>query len=385
AVVHDAYHILIEPLLVCMAAAFVLTNFTPDRAALQKCLDHASPLVYTLFFTFAGASLELSVLAKTWSIALVLFFARIIGIMIGSFVGGTIAKDPARFNRVSWMSYITQAGIGLGLAKEVGAEFPNLGVEFTTLVISIIVLNQVLGPPLFKWVLHIVGEAHVHHGKRDLKGTPLALLFGLDGQSIALARQLDAHGWRVKVVTRKEHPSETIPETNAEVVSIREISREELARIGADEATAVVALMEDDASFQLCEIAFEHFGPRTLIAQIQDRQNEERFHSINTLIVNPETALVGLLDHFVRSPQATSMLIGLDTTKDVEEFEVRNPDLDGIALRDLRLPLDTLVLSVARKGADLVSHGYTTLHRGDLVTVMGAPESLQRVQLKFED
>ncbi|MCA8961420.1 MAG: cation:proton antiporter [Planctomycetes bacterium] len=385
ALVHERFHLLFEPLLVCMFAAFVLTNFTPDRAQLQKTIDSASPLVYTVFFTYAGASLQLDVLTDTWLIALILFAVRIAGIFLGSFFGGVIAKDPMRFNRVGWMSYVTQAGIGLGLAKEVANEFPLLGTEFTTLIVSIIVLNQIVGPLTFKWVLQHVGEAHVQHGKRDLKGTPLVLIFGLDGQSLALARQLDRHGWRVRIVSRTAEDRSEVPDTGAEILPIAEFTREALAEVGAEEANAIVSLIDDEASYRVCEIAFEYFGTRTLIAQLHDRENEERFRAINVRIVNPETALVGLLDHFVRSPRATSMMIGLDPSKDIEEFEVRNPELNGVALRDLRLPLDTLVLSVERDGASLVSHGYTTLNFGDRVTVLGEPKSLLEVQLKLSD
>ncbi len=58
------------------------------------------------------------------------------------------------------MPYVTQAGVGLGLAIEVSSEFPLWGGEFATIVIAVIVLNQFAGPPLFKWALNKVGESH---------------------------------------------------------------------------------------------------------------------------------------------------------------------------------------------------------------------------------
>lgn len=375
--------ILLEPLLICMSASFVLTNFTSFRASLQRVLDAAGPLVYVVFFTLAGASLRIDVLADTWVVALVLFAVRVGAIFCGSLCGGTMAGDPARHNRVAWMAFITQAGIGLGLAKEAAVEFPEWGGEFATLIIGVIVLNQIVGPPLFKWVLHIVGEAHVGRGRKDLAGTPLAIIFGLDAQSTALARQLDQHGWRVRIASRQATEPRTIPQTSAEIVPITGITLEELQRIEAGSATAIVCLIEDEASFQVCELAYEHFGTRNLIAQLHDREKAERFQSINVRVVDPETAFVGLLDHFVRSPGAVSLLLGMDEGQDVEDFEIRNDALHGLALRDLKLPLDTLVLSVTRKGAALVSHGYTVLHLGDIVTVVGSEKSLVEVSRKF--
>jgi len=55
-----------------------------------------------------------------------------------------------------------------------------------------------------------------------------------------------------------------------------------------------------------------------------------------------------------------------------------------MALRDLRLPISTLILSIRRHGQVLISHGYTRLEVGDTVTLVGTPESLKEVELKFD-
>jgi len=59
------------------------------------------------------------------------------------------------------MPYLTQAGVALGLATIISNEFPSWGHEFETIVIAIIVLNQLIGPPLFKWSLNYVKESHL--------------------------------------------------------------------------------------------------------------------------------------------------------------------------------------------------------------------------------
>jgi len=58
--------------------------------------------------------------------------------------------------------------------------------------------------------------------------------------------------------------------------------------------------------------------------------------------------------------------------------------LRGLALRDLPLPVDTLIVSIRRHGRILLSHGYTRLELGDEVTIVGSPESLEEVQWQFE-
>jgi Trk K+ transport system NAD-binding subunit len=105
---------------------------------------------------------------------------------------------------------------------------------------------------------------------------------------------------------------------------------------------------------------------------------------LGVTIVEPSTAVVGLIDHFVRAPLGTSMLFGLDGHYDTIDIEVQDRNLHGRFLRDLRLPSDVLILSVNRKGQALVSHGYTRLRIGDIITLFGSPKSLEKLHLQFE-
>ncbi|MEM7355858.1 MAG: TrkA C-terminal domain-containing protein, partial [Acidobacteriota bacterium] len=110
-----------------------------------------------------------------------------------------------------------------------------------------------------------------------------------------------------------------------------------------------------------------------------------RFQALGASVVDPAVAVVSLLDQLVRSPAVGAMVLDAESAQDVIDLEVSSADLDGVALRDVSLPLDTLVLSVRRDGVNLISHGYTTLRRGDLVTVMGSRDSLEEVALKLAD
>lgn len=157
---HMPVEVLLEPLLICMLGGFIVANFSPCRKAFSKTIRDLQPFVYVAFFTLTGASISFDVLVVTWPIALILFLVRIAAVFFGAFTGGMISGIPVYYNRIAWMAYITQAGVGLGLAKQVVVEFPDWGNPFATGIISVIVLNQIAGPPMFKWVIRIVGEAY---------------------------------------------------------------------------------------------------------------------------------------------------------------------------------------------------------------------------------
>jgi len=383
---HDifSFELFLEPLLIAMIGSFIVTNYTGYRDEFLKILEETAPPIYVAFFTLTGASLALDVLVDTWEIALALFLVRLVSIFIASFAGGMAAGDPLAHNRVSWMAYVTQAGVGLGLATEVAVEFPGWGEEFATLIISVIVLSQIIGPPFYKWAIKQSGEAHTRapHGKFD--GQRDAIIFGVEGQSLLLARQLESHGWQVRLACLDESFIQEIGETN---IDIREadLTLETLHDLGAEQADAIVSMLSDEENYRIMELAYEHFGTETLVVRLNDRAHTEQFHELGVLIVEPGTALVSLLDHFVRSPVATSVLLGQDPEQDLVEVEVRNPALHGVTVRDLQLPLDTLVLSVRRKDHTIISHGYTRLELGDHVSIIGSQESLEKVLLRFDE
>lgn len=384
---HDRapFELLLEPLLICMIAGFVVTNLSNHRTEFARILQDVGLPIYIAFFTLTGASLTLDVLARTWPIAAALFAVRLASIFVGSFGGGVLAGDAMQHNRVSWMAYITQAGVGLGLAKEVAVEFPEWGSSFATIIISVIVANQIVGPPLFKWALHLVGEVHSRAKTPEFDGRRDAIIFGLEGQSFALARQLGAHGWHVKVASRQAGRAADVGEdSDVDIHPIPDLSLDALKRLEAGQAEAMVMMLSDEENYQLCELAYEHFGTQTLVVRLNNRANVNRFTELGALIVDPATALVSLLDHLVRSPSAASLLLGMETNQDVIELEVRDPSLDGVAIRDMRLPLDMVILSVRRRGQTLITHGYTRLQVGDWVTVVGSLESLEQMMLRLD-
>lgn len=374
---------LLEPLLICMIASFYVINWTPHRDQMLEILHKTGPVIYIAFFTLTGASLALDVLATVWGIALTLFFVRLITIFIGSFIGGTIAGEPRRNNFVSWMAYVTQAGVGLGLAKEVAVEFPAFGESFATLIISVIVLNQIVGPPLFKWVINFVGEAHPR-GASTFDGTRDVIIFGVDNQARIVADLLKKQGWQIQWACTDESCASVEHDAEQPITFIPRIDLESIKSLGASKADAIVAMLSDKENYQLCELFYENYGTETLVVRLNDISYREDFHKLDVLTVNPSTATVRLIDQFVRTPDAASLLLDMESDHKMLDVYVRDPSLHGIALRDLRLPFDVRIVAIHRHGHDIVSTGYTRLRVGDKVTVLGTQENIDEVILKFE-
>ena len=382
---HQAFgqHYSVEPLLVCIVASFMVTNYTPFRTEFLRILEKVSTPIYVAFFVLSGAAIELNLLTEVALITAILFVVRLLSLMVGGLVGGKLAGDPPLFNRLAWMPYVTQAGVGLGLATVVATTFPEWGPEFATIVISVIVINQIVGPPLFKWSIQRVGEGHTKAEPHEFDGVRDAIIFGFEPQSVALARQLMENGWLVKIATLKKDVDEN-EYPDLDIRKIEHLDLDTLHLLEAPKAEAIVTMLSDEENYKICELVYEHIGTKDLIVRLNHRQNFNKFHELGALIVDPATAIVSLLDHFVRSPQAASLLLGMQGDQDSMDIEVLNPDMVGLRLRNLRLPSDVLVLSVKRGGNFIITHGYTRLRKGDILTMVGSKESLRKVALRFE-
>lgn len=383
-VTHEMWglEVLLEPLLICIIASLYVTNYSKYRPEFLKIIEETGPTVYVAFFTLTGASLSIDLLLGIWPVALLLFFVRLVSVVIGAYFGGIMAREPMHLNHIGWMPYVTQAGVALGLSTIVANQFPEWGTAFSTIIIAIIVINQFVGPPLFKWALYKAGENRTR-GSFEFDGVRDAIVFGYESQSVALAKQLKDHGWEVQIATILEKGSFDEPE-GLDVKYLKSVNLEEIKALGTAKSEAIVCMMSDKDNYEICELAYQHFGTPDIIVRLNDRYYHERLLKLGVRVVDPSTAIVSLLDHFVRSPQATSLLLGMESGHDTRDLEVSNRDLHGLTLRNLRLPSDVIIMSIRRGGQQIISHGYTRLRVGDIVTFVGSDKSLDELTLKFD-
>jgi Trk K+ transport system NAD-binding subunit len=173
--------------------------------------------------------------------------------------------------------------------------------------------------------------------------------------------------------------------SDLEIIPVNDISLNSFEKLSLENADVIVCLLSDNDNYKISELIYEHIGTKDIIVRYNGSKTFlEKFEELGVRIINPSLAMVSLLDHFVRSPNATSILLGLDKTQDSIDVEIRNEDIHGMTLRDLRFPTDVIVLSVMRKGQVIISHGFTRLRIGDIVTLVGTIESVENVRFKLE-
>ena len=148
----------IEPLLICLAAGFTVQNFSYHGSQFLVRMDQVSMPIYVAFFAITGASINMDVLKQSWILGLVIVLSRTVMIFLGSNLSGRLSGDHPLIYRNSWLAFITQAGVSLGLLTEVVRRFPEFGLPVQSILIAAITLNQLVGPIAFKHGLKKVNE-----------------------------------------------------------------------------------------------------------------------------------------------------------------------------------------------------------------------------------
>ncbi len=149
----------LEPLLICISAGFTVRQFSEAGREFLESLEKSALPIYVLFFTLAGAALNFNALGVCWMFAACLVLIRAAGLFGAAWAGMVVPGNASAHNSISWMAYLTQAGVSIGLAQIARRQAPEIGVYLTTVVLAVIAINQVAGPIVFKAALNKTGEA----------------------------------------------------------------------------------------------------------------------------------------------------------------------------------------------------------------------------------
>ncbi|CAG9464414.1 unnamed protein product [Pedinophyceae sp. YPF-701] len=154
-----------EPLLACVAAGAVAVNVSElrpgkvnyERAAVDATLRSLSPVVNLLFFALTGANLRLDAVATAVVGGALVFAARLVGLALADVSTSWLLVAP-QWRTIMWAPFVTQAGCAMGLARAAATRFPGWGDDLATSMFAVIVINNVFGPPLFRFALARAGE-----------------------------------------------------------------------------------------------------------------------------------------------------------------------------------------------------------------------------------
>lgn len=155
-----------SPLLTCIVMGTTLVNMLRNsKRAFDTINDFATP-VYILFFTLAGASLNLTTFTTVGLIGIAYVLARAGGKMIGAWSGAKIANVNPVIRRNLGLALLPQGGISIGLIVLVRQQLPEYAVAISTIIMFSVLIYEVSGPIFAKIAIQNAGEIN---GEKKVK------------------------------------------------------------------------------------------------------------------------------------------------------------------------------------------------------------------------
>ncbi len=151
----------ISPMLACLVLGATQTNIARSRSHLvDSVFDNFEPAILTVFFTLAGMHLSFEHLERAGVLVLLYFVARLGGKLLAANLALRAAQATERVRRNLGLALVPQAGVAVGLVLLVQDDprFADVAGLFAAVVLSVVTVNEIVGPVLTRLALSRAGE-----------------------------------------------------------------------------------------------------------------------------------------------------------------------------------------------------------------------------------
>ncbi len=157
-VAEASQYLKLELLLVFIVSGFVVRNFSRYEHQLLDPLERIALPVFVLFFTTAGAGVDLRATLALLPLAATLVACRALAYFVAGRIGGRLGGESAAVSHNAWLTYLPQAGVTLGLVVIAAQAVPELRDPITKLGMALVALNLLVGPITMGLGLRRAGE-----------------------------------------------------------------------------------------------------------------------------------------------------------------------------------------------------------------------------------
>jgi Kef-type K+ transport system membrane component KefB len=143
------------PLLTTMVLGFTVVNIQKESEDNIGILSDIQAVMFSLFFSVAGAHLNLAIIESAGILAAVIIVGRSGGKFLGAWIGATISGAPEVVRKYLGFALLPKAGVTVGLSLLI-AETPELEAISTLVVTGVLastLINELFTPPLSKFAL----------------------------------------------------------------------------------------------------------------------------------------------------------------------------------------------------------------------------------------
>ena len=150
----------LSSLLTSMMMGATYVNLKKPGNRVFNSVNRFMPPFNVMFFAFAGASLDLSIMKSIGILGLAYVLARAVGKIAGASLGAVVAKSDPVIVKWLGLSLLPQGGISIGLSMIVARELPSFSDGIVTLILFSVLVFEIAGPILAKISITKAGEVN---------------------------------------------------------------------------------------------------------------------------------------------------------------------------------------------------------------------------------
>lgn len=157
------YNLGVSSLLINIMIGTVVANLVKKPSNTFNSVNDFTTPFYVIFFTLAGASLNLGIIKNSILIsilAVAYIFARGFGKISGAFVGAHVAKADDNVKKYLGLALLPQGGVSLGLLVIVNKQMMDFYPLISTIIMLSILVYETTGPIFAKLAISKAGEIH---------------------------------------------------------------------------------------------------------------------------------------------------------------------------------------------------------------------------------
>ncbi|CCQ93947.1 putative Na(+)/H(+) antiporter yjbQ [[Clostridium] ultunense Esp] len=362
-----------ESILGAFLAGVTLSLLSPEPAFVRQLESFGYGFLIPIFFVMVGVRLDLFSLFENGRVFLFLPL-----LLLALF----LTKLLPSFLLLRWFSLREALGTGilttstLSLLIAAVTVAQGLGLMAQDVAASLIVsavLTSFIAPASFARLFPIPEERKI-----------TVSIVGVSPFTILTARDLIHDGYEVELYgTRQEEGREGHEKLNVQITEVEELTRRFLEEKGAfQKEIQVFATSSDERNLQLAETAQSLGKGKRIILRLEQTEYQEQANRLGlthfSTLYSTYTLLMGLIEH----PDAIRIFTHQD--EGLREIKVNNEKYHGVALRNLHLLGDALVLRIYREDQSIIPHGKTHIELEDRLLISGSSEQLERIREELE-
>ena len=148
----------LSPLLTAMMMGTMVRNLLVRSNRIFQSVSKFTPAIFILFFTLAGASLDIKILGQVGLLGIGYILARILGKVLGAGAGAKMMGAHPNVSRYLGASLLPIGGVSIGLVGIVANELPNLAPKVSSVILFSILVLDIIGPVLTRRAILKSGE-----------------------------------------------------------------------------------------------------------------------------------------------------------------------------------------------------------------------------------